>query len=185
MDYSTFPQEVDIIAGVSWETRVGYNTDNLGTMRITFPYHTHDKHIQYNGTTYDGIGEAKGLAVDIAEEGLYAIAQSAFTATVYAQRNGISRSEYYDMPLMYLLGDSLTFMLRDVIQYAGNYDDIYNEAFVSSDGDTEIGWNIVIPVSTSNHITVSCSYHKVSRLNAIANPSSSLSTMSYTVHSKY
>jgi len=177
MDYSTFPQEVDIIAGVSRETRVGYNTDSLGTMRITFPYHTHDKHIQYNGTTYDGIGEAKGFAVDIAEEGLYAIAQSAFTATVYAQRNGISRSEYYDMPLK-----SLSFMLRDVIQYAGNYDDIYNEAFASSDGDTEIGWNIVIAVSTSNHITVSCSYHKVSRLNAIANPSSSLS---YTVHSKY
>ena len=133
--------------GISWEKRVGYNTDNLGTMRTTYPYYTHDKFIQYNGTTYDGIGEAKGFAVDVAEESLYAIAELAFTATVHAQRNSISRSTYFDMPLIYLLGDSLTFMLRDIIQYAGNYDDIFNEAFASSDGETEIGWNIIIAVS--------------------------------------
>ena len=144
MDYSSFPQEYDIVAGVSWETRVGFNTGNLGTMDMSLPYFTHDKHIQYNGTTYDGIGEAKGFAVDVAEETLMEIAQSAVTATVYAQRNGISRSTYFDMPLMHLLGDSLTFMMRDVIMYAGNYDDIINEAFTSSDQETEIGWNIVI-----------------------------------------
>lgn len=143
MDYSAFPQEYDIVAGASWEARVGFNTDNLGTMSMSLPYYTHDKHV-YNGTTYDGVGESISFALDNAEEALMRIALTVFSATVYAQRNGISRVTYFDMPLMHLLGDSLTFILRDVILYAGNYDDIINEAFASSDGKTEIGWNMVI-----------------------------------------
>jgi len=143
MDYSAFPKEYDIVAGASWEARVGFNTDNLGTMSMSLPYYTHDKHL-YNGTTYDGVGESISFALDNVEEALMRIALTVLTATVYAQRNGISRATYFDMPLMHLLGDSLTFILRDVILYAGNYDDIMNEAFASSDGKTEIGWNTVV-----------------------------------------
>ena len=36
-------------------------------------------------------------------------------------------------------------MLRDIVMYAGNYDDIINEAIAVSDGFTEKGWNTVVP----------------------------------------
>ena len=36
-------------------------------------------------------------------------------------------------------------MMKDTIAYAGNYDDIINEALASSDNATDIGWNMVIP----------------------------------------
>ena len=39
------------------------------------------------------------------------------TATVYAQRNSITRANHVRMPLIHLFGNSLTFMLRDVIIY--------------------------------------------------------------------
>ena len=144
MDYSSFPQEYDIVAGAAWEERVGFDTSNLGTMSMSLPYFTHDKYL-YNGTVYDGVGTSISFAVNNSDESLMDVAIAVITATAYAQRNGISRSTYFDMPLMYLLGDSLTFMLRDAIVYAGNYDDIINEALALSDNTTDIGWNTVIP----------------------------------------
>ena len=144
MDYSAFPQEYDIVAGAAWEDRVGFNTSYLGTMSMSLPYFTHDKY-SYNGIVYDGVGSSLSYALDNSDEMLMRVAIAVVTATVYAQRNGISRSTYFEMPLMYLLGDSLTFMLRDAIAYAGNYDDILNEALASSDNATDIGWNTVVP----------------------------------------
>ena len=141
IDYSAFPQEYDIVAGTSWDNRVGFNTSNLGTMSEAFPYFVHDKYF-YNGTVYGGSGEGISYVVGNEDKALLEVASSVIFATVYAQRNGISRSTYFDM--MYLLGDSLTFMLRDTIAYAGNYDDILNEALASSDNATAIGWNMVI-----------------------------------------
>ena len=44
IDYSAFPQEYDIVAGTSWDNRVGFNTSNLGTMSEAFPYFVHDKY---------------------------------------------------------------------------------------------------------------------------------------------
>ena len=64
---------------------------------------------------------------------------------VYAQRQGITRDRSDKMPLIHLLGDSLTFMLRDVVGYAGNYDEIINDALAESDGTLDRGWNQVIP----------------------------------------
>ena len=115
IDYSAFPQEYDIVAGTSWDNRVGFNTSNIGTMSEAFP----DKYF-YNGTVYGGSGEGISYVVDNEDKALLEVASSVIFATVYAQRNGISRSTYFDMPLMYLLGDSLTFMLRDTIAYTGN-----------------------------------------------------------------
>jgi len=144
LDYSSFPREYDIVAGAAWEERVGFDTSNLGERSESFPYFIHDKYL-YNGTVYDGTGEGLSFALDIEDETLLQVASSVIFATVYAQRNGISRSTYFEMPQMHLLGDSLTFMLRDAIAYAGNYDDILNEALASSDNATDIGWNMVIP----------------------------------------
>lgn len=144
MDFSAFPQEFDVVAGVSWEHRVGFNTSNLGTMETGLPYFTHDKY-RYNGTVYDGIGLAISYAHDIRDADLVFVSAAVVTATVYAQRQDITRATYFDMPMIHLFGDSLTFMLRDVIMYAGNYDDIINEASASSDGDTSVGWNKVFP----------------------------------------
>jgi len=144
MDYSSFPQEYDIVAGAAWEERVGFNTSNLGERGESFPYFIHDKYL-YNGTVYGGTGEGLSFALDNEDKTLMNVASSVIFASVYAQRNGISRSNYFEMPQMHLLGDSLTFMLRDAIAYAGNYDDILNEALASSDNATGIGWNMVIP----------------------------------------
>jgi len=81
---------------------------------------------------------------DKEDRALDAIAIAVITAVVYAQREGITRATYDKMPLIHLLGDSLTFMLRDVVSYAGNYDDIINEALAISDGAVDRGWNSVI-----------------------------------------
>lgn len=147
MDDSAFPREFDVVAGVAWEDRVGFNTSNLGTMHAGLPYFTHDKHI-YNGIVYDGVGSSLSFAHDAqhgdVEDPFIHLSTAAVTATVYAQRHGITRGSYFDMPLIQLLGDSITFMLRDVIMYAGNYDDIINEAIAVSDGATEVGWNTVV-----------------------------------------
>ena len=142
MDYSAFPQEYDIVAGVAWEDRVGFNTSYLGIMSTSLPYFTHDKYL-YNGTVYDGSGEGLSFALDIEDKTLMNVVNSVIIATVYAQRNGVSRSTYFEMPQMHLLGDSLTFMMKDTIAYAGNYDDIINEALASSDNATDSGWNRV------------------------------------------
>ena len=139
-----FPKEFDYIAGAAWEERVGFDTSNLGTMSSNLPYFIHDK-LRYNETLYDGVGLALSYVHDNAEQSLSFLATVVTTATIYAQRKQISRANYFDMPLIHLLGDSLTFILRDVVLYAGNYDDIINEALALSDGSTAKGWNTVIP----------------------------------------
>ncbi|KAL9186171.1 hypothetical protein ACHAXT_005409 [Thalassiosira profunda] len=146
MDYSVYPREFDAVAGAAWESRVGFNTNNLGTMSQNLPYFVHDKRkAPENGVVYDGVGLYISYAFDNDDTALHGIAVAAITATIFAQRQGITRSTSFAMPQIHLLGDSLTFMLRDVIAYAGNYDDIINEALAQSDGATERGWNTVIP----------------------------------------
>ncbi|KAL7496192.1 hypothetical protein ACHAWT_009945 [Skeletonema menzelii] len=142
LDYSSFPQEYDIIAGGSWEARVGFDTTNLGTMSMSYPYYTHDKYF-YIGTMYSGVGRTLSFTADNEDRTLLLIANAVVIAAVNAQRNGITKATYFDMPLMHLWGDSLTFMFRDMIMHAGNYDDIINEALALSDGGTGKGWNTV------------------------------------------
>jgi len=142
LDYSSFPQEYDIIAGGSWEARVGFDTTNLGTMSMSYPYYTHDKYF-YSGTMYSGVGRTLSFTADNEDRTLLLIANAVVIAAVNAQRNGITKATYFDMPLMHLWGDSLTFMFRDMIMHAGNYDDIINEALALSDGGMGKGWNTV------------------------------------------
>lgn len=149
IDKSTYPREFDAVAGVPYEERYEINTNNidsLGTMLPSLPYYFHDK-FWYNGTFYDGAGSALVIAFDKEDNALGSIAIAVITAVVYAQRNGITRDTYALMPLMHLLGGSLSFMLRDVVSYAGNYDDIINEALALSDGKVDRGWNSVMPNS--------------------------------------
>ena len=143
MDYSAYPREYDIVAGASWEQRVGWDLTNAGSHSNALPYFVHDKY-RNNGTVYDGVGDAISYEMENDDASIIWLANAVVTATIYAQRQGITKANHFDMPLIHLLGEGLTFMLRDVIAYSGNYDDIINEAFVNSDGATDIGWNIVI-----------------------------------------
>ena len=152
MDKSVFPREFDIVAGdntgEAWDLSLDSN------FSPSIPYYYHDKY-RYNGTSYDGTGRGLQFYVDKADMTLNHIANAIITAVVYAQRQGITRFTHFEMPLIHLFGDSLTFMLRDVVRNSGNYDDIINEALALSDGTTDRGWNMVISNSAvSNKVPV-------------------------------
>jgi hypothetical protein len=146
LDYAVFPREYDVVAGAGWEGKIvkSWDPTNAGSMSIGFPYFIHDKY-RNNGKIYDGVGFHLSYAIDTEDHSFLLLSNAVVIATIYAQREGISKATHSDMPLIYLFGDSLTFMLRDLIAYGGNYDEIINEAFADSDGTTEIGWNTVIP----------------------------------------
>ena len=144
MDYSVFPQEFDVVAGAGFESKVGWDVTNAGSMSFSWPYFVHDKY-QYGGSVYDGVGLFISFAIDNDNLSLIFVATAVIIATMYAQRQGITRESSFDMPLIHTFGDGLTFMLRDVISYGGNYDDILTEALSSSDGTAVRGWNVVIP----------------------------------------
>ena len=146
MDYSAFPQEFDVVAGAGFESKVGWDVTNAGSMSFGWPYFVHDKY-QYGGSVYDGVGLFISYAIDNENVSLIFVATAVVTATVYAQRQGITRESSFDMPLIHTFGDGLTFMLRDVVSFGGNYDDILSEALSSSDGTAVRGWNDVIPNS--------------------------------------
>lgn len=144
MHYSVFPQEFDVVAGAGFESKVGWDVKNAGSMSFSWPYFVHDKY-QYGGSVYDGVGLFISFAIDNDNSSLIFVATAVIIATMYAQRQGITRESSFDMPLIHTFGDGLTFMLRDVISYGGNYDDILSEALSSSDGTAVRGWNVVIP----------------------------------------
>lgn len=147
IDYSVFPKEFDVVAGVPYEDIFDSGIDLLGNMIPTLPYYYHDKYL-YNGSWYKGLGAGLACVFDLESLPLAAILLAVHTAVVYAQRQGITRDTFGNMPLIYLLGDSLTFMLRDVVRYAGNYDDIFEEALAESDGLVDRGWNSVVAGSS-------------------------------------
>ena len=144
-DYSYFPSEFDIVAGVGWEGKTGNSWDdtNAGSMSMSYPYFVHDKY-RHLGKVYDGIGFHLSFATDNNDHWLNMVSTTVIVATIFAQREGITKATYTDMPLIHLFGNSLTFMLRDVIAHGGNYDEVLQEAFVNSDQTSEIGWNKVI-----------------------------------------
>ena len=47
------------------------------------------------------------------------------------------------MPQMTLFGNELTWALRDLVEYAGNYDEIYEKNFESNHTDETRGRNAV------------------------------------------
>ena len=147
---SAFPREFDAVAGLVYEDRffseTDFNINNMGKMIPSVPYYYLDGY-WYEGTLYNGSGPGLNFAFYKDDHELAAIAIAIITAVVYAQRQGITHDRSDKMPLIHLLGDSLTFMLRDVVGYAGNYDDIINEALAKSDGTMDRGWNTVIPNS--------------------------------------
>ena len=144
MDYSTFPREYDVVAGASSESKVGWDVTNAGSMALGMHYFAHDKY-RHDGAVYDGVGIGLQHAFDNEDVPLIFLSAALITATVYAQRQGITRATSSNMPLIHLFGNGLTFMLQDAVAYGGNYDEIVSEAFASSDGATAVGWNTVIP----------------------------------------
>jgi hypothetical protein len=144
MDYSVFPREYDVVAGASFESKVGWDVTNAGSMSFGWPYFFHDKY-RHDGVVYNGSGSAITYAIDNEDLHLIFLSVAVVTATVYAQRQGIIRATSSNMPLIHLFGEGLTFMLQDAVAYGGNYDEILSEALASSDGATPVGWNMVIP----------------------------------------
>jgi len=144
MDYSAFPREYDVVAGAAWEDKVGWDVTNAGSMSSGMPYFAHDKY-RHDGVVYDGVGIGITYAFANEDVPLLFLSVALVTATVYAQRQGITRATSSNMPLIHLFGEGLTFMLQDAIAYGGNYDEILSEALASSDGATPVGWNTVIP----------------------------------------
>lgn len=71
---------------------------------------------------------------------------SVLAATVHAAEKGITKSKSEDMPLFRFFGEELRWMFRDVIQFQGNYDEIYNEAHDTNNVETvDRGLNWVMP----------------------------------------
>ena len=144
MDYSAFPREFDVVAGAAFESKVGWDVTNAGSMAFGMPYFVHDKY-RHDGTVYDGIGLGTQHAFDNEDVPLIFLSLAIVVATVYAQRQGITRATSSNMPQIHLFGEGLTFMLQDAVAYGGNYDEILSEALASSDNATAVGWNTVIP----------------------------------------
>ena len=150
IDFSEFPEEFDIILGTSWREVTsndeGYLLPRADEWAPNVAYFFHDKFI-FNGTKFNGVGKAD-IFMTSAKRSSKSIAQlvaSIFTAIVDAQRRGISRANSKKMPLVEFFGEGLEFMARDVVAFAGNYDDIFEEAYAKSDGLTERGdWNVVL-----------------------------------------
>ena len=158
MDFSEFPEEFDIMLGMSWANAMSNDEgDFLPRTDEWMPniaYFFHDKYM-YNGTQFNGLGKADIFMTNTKRYSkntngkkdsnlLTVLVASIFTATVDAQRRGISRTNSKKMPLVEIFGEGLTFMARDVVAFAGNYDDIFEEAYAKSDGLAERGWNTVL-----------------------------------------
>ena len=65
------------------------------------------------------------------------------TAAIVAVEDGIAKSNSEEMPLIGLFGSELKWMLRDIIHYVGNYDEIYYESHDVKD-DANRGYNQVM-----------------------------------------
>ncbi|EJK76310.1 hypothetical protein THAOC_01933 [Thalassiosira oceanica] len=157
MDFSKFPDEFDVMLGVSWEDVMNSDEGDLLLPRVgewtpNVAYFFHDKYM-YKGAKYNGVGKADIFMTNAKRTSKFIthLVASVFTAIVDAQRRGISRANFYKMPLIEFLGEGLSFIGRDVVAFAGNYDDIFEEAYAKSDGLTERGdWNIVLQNSGVN-----------------------------------
>ena len=69
------------------------------------------------------------------------------TATINAVKGDITRDNSNQMPLIYLLGNIMRFMFRDVVRYTGNYNDIYLESHdVDDEDDVDRGFNSMMTV---------------------------------------
>ena len=65
-------------------------------------------------------------------------------ATVYAAQHGIAGHNNEDMPLIELFGEQYRWMLRDIIYFIGNYDEIYYVSHgVNYGADIDRGFNKV------------------------------------------
>ena len=152
MDFSKFPEEFDVMLGMSWEEAITNDEGDLlpqsDDWTPNIAYFFHDKYT-YNGTKYDGPGKpdlfmTNPKRVPENTNSFPLLVTTIFTAIVDAQRRGISRANSRKMPLVEIFGEGLTFLGRDVVAFAGNYDELFEEAYAKSDGLIERGWNTVL-----------------------------------------
>mmetsp|Transcript_15863 Transcript_15863/g.35563 ORF Transcript_15863/g.35563 Transcript_15863/m.35563 type:complete len:856 (-) Transcript_15863:81-2648(-) len=156
MDFSKFPDEFDVMFGMGWEDAMSNDEGDLLPRRAdewapSIAYFFHDKYM-YKGIKNIGVGKADIFMTNAKRAPRNAqrfpfLVLAIFMAIVDAQRRGISRANFNKMPLIEFLGEGLSFIGRDVVAFAGNYDDIFEEAYAKSDGLIERGWNTVLPNS--------------------------------------
>ncbi|EJK48875.1 hypothetical protein THAOC_32294 [Thalassiosira oceanica] len=151
IDASVFPDDFDVVAGVSGTIsldgppNLSYDPEEPSPWWRATVYFLEDKYY-LDGVEYNGIGKDRVLATksDDEDDSLARLVLMVYIATVHAQRIGIGRSTSHEMPLFHLLGDGLSFMLKDVVAFAGNYDEVLTESLRASDGQIGRGYNKVL-----------------------------------------
>jgi len=152
IDPSFFPDEFDVVAGVSFADLVTdgkhfeLDPEEPRPWRRATTYFIEDKYY-LDGVEYVGIGGGLSMVTRSGsdeDDSLARLIEMVFVATVHAQRIGIDRSTSHVMPLIEIFGNGLTFMLKDVVAFAGNYDEVLADALGASDGRIGKGWNGVL-----------------------------------------
>ena len=127
--------KVDVIAGGKVQKKFDFrSTDSLEGFHFSTPY--------YYGDTESDVG-VYSMVTRQDDLLLSSFVDVIVLGSIYAQENGIKRDDRLKMPQMTLFGNELTWALRDSVEYAGNYDEIYKKNFESNHTDETRGRNAV------------------------------------------
>ena len=110
---------VDVLAGGKVQSKkFDFGSDSLEGFDFSTPYYYGDS--EPYASVYSMVTRQDDLLfsyfVDIIVLG-----------SIYAQENGITSDDRLNMPQVTLFGVELTWALRDSVEYAGNYDEIYEK----------------------------------------------------------
>ena len=107
--------------------------------------------LQFLFNSFSGqLGERITLVTRSDDTTFSSFVNAVVTATINAVHDGITRQNSNGMPQIYLFGDQLIHMFRDVIRFSGNYDDIYLESHVidGEEDNVDRGYNEIMTVQT-------------------------------------
>lgn len=114
---------VDVLAGGKVQKKFDFGSDSLQGFDFSTSYYYGDS--ESDVSVYSMVTRQDDLLfsyfVDIIVLG-----------SIYAQENGITSDDRLNMPQVTLFGVELTWALRDSVEYAGNYDEIYEKNFGSN-----------------------------------------------------
>lgn len=136
----------DIIAGDNlWALQGLWQSSDFSGSYLKKLYSEFGSSVPYYYATKDNgeVGRAMSLVThlekDAKDDVFLSFVNAVVTATIHAVINDISKESGMQMPFYEMFGEELRFMLKDVVYFVGNYDDIYDE----SHGDKDRGVNNV------------------------------------------
>lgn len=135
---------LDMVAGESryglkgwWSPDLsGWSADLAGRFSFSVPYY-------YTSLDDGQFGKDISLVTRADDVLFSSFVNAVVTATINAEEDGVTQSNSEKMPLIGLFGGELRWMLRDVIRYKGNYEEIYYETH-NITNDEERGYNRLI-----------------------------------------